>query len=64
MLGLPRGMVHTCHLSIQEAEQEDGEFKVSVDYKVKCCQNKKEIKVVLLPRQAIVFIFPRFFLWC
>lgn len=57
MLCLQEVMVHACHLSIQEAEQEDRALKASLDYKVKCCQNQKAIKVVLL-RQAIVSFSP------
>lgn len=29
-------MVHACNLGIQETEQEDPEFKASLNYKVKC----------------------------
>lgn len=35
-------MVQACDLSIQETEQEDPEFKASLNYKVKCQQNNND----------------------
>lgn len=49
--------MQACHLSIQEAEQEDQAFKASLGYKVKCCQNQKAVRVVLL-RGVIVSFSP------
>lgn len=36
-------MVHACHFGIREAEHKDGESKASLNYKVKCCENKSSL---------------------
>lgn len=43
MLCLQEMMVHACHLSIWEAEHKDGESKASLNYKVKCYENKSSL---------------------
>lgn len=43
MLCLLKVMVHVCHFSIREAEHKDRESKASLNYKVKCHENKSSL---------------------
>lgn len=56
MLCLQEVREHACHFSIREAEHKDRESKASLNYKVKCYENKSSLLFSLFSFCVLRFV--------